>query len=975
MANFFGRDHHMLSRIWAVAVIAFVGLLSISPVSEAQSSQGYYYCKPYGGDQYSECFPAPMRYASRTSLDEPYSNFIYTTRSAAAKAVAAGVYSNIVSKNPKGAMCNRGILWERFTDTCGSIGGGSCDISTAGDSLRNNAWVATPVVLWGIGDPYDQDRNIHVACTNDDWWGVTGRPDCPNGYSSYIDYINNANGLAEPTYFCRKDPPINTSFNMNDPYNEAPDGPSGADKSADCNACGINPVNLSTGSKYDTSVDFQNHSPFPIQIIRYYSSATSGWHFNYNRRVQHFTMESGNIAYASILREDGTEIRYKSINANPQVNASQWSWSPVQRESSKTIVSVFKVIRPANGAVQGYELKNLRNETEHFNSEGLMVSLEGQNGFGLSFEYDTLKRLKKINDDFGRWVSLSYPLINQGSNSWSNGQGAGSYEETFSYWENEKSLDMSERGLPSSITDGNVSIQYSYTFATRPESTENRAVLSEVTWQDGTKKKYLYQEAGSGGWHTALTGIEGEDGQRFASYTYNNYRMVSSSTHGQGLRRIGYDGYSNYVEDAYGNFFYYRTYSQYVAGKPTGFNQPCPKEICSGEGARYQDITFDEYGNSLTLTDFKGNIQTKTWDGPRNLMLSLEEASGTPLARTTYWTWHATERLPLTMAEPVEVNGVQGTRLTSYTYDQNYHLIGKSVSNSFNSEVRSESWIYNADGLLQSHTDARGKTESWTYDVQGNVLTHTNALGHVTSWSNYTPNGLAQRQVDPNGLVIETTYDTRERILEVRTGSATTHWETTSFTWLPIGKLDTITRADGVRYKMLYDSAHDLVEVQEFDANQVYLGKMVITLDLMGRETAREVFDQQGQKIAKSTQSWNILSQVATMVGAQNQISSLQYDDNGNLKTTTDPLNHTQTQNWDALNRPTTMVNALDLTVEQTYGVQDEVLTQTDAKGGVTTTTYNPFGDITSLASPDRGTSHYTAMPWVCAPKASMLVA
>ena len=79
-----------------------------------------------------------------------------------------------------------------------------------------------------------------------------------------------------------------------------------------------------------------------------------------------------------------------------------------------------------------------------------------------------------------------------------------------------------------------------------------------------------------------------------------------------------------------------------------------------GVGLHYHAKTESVYVIDGTQTDAKGFVTTYTYND-RGLETTRTQASGTPQARTTTTTWHATFNLPLTVTE--------GGQVTTYTYD------------------------------------------------------------------------------------------------------------------------------------------------------------------------------------------------------------------------------------------------------------------------------------------------------------------
>lgn len=882
----------------------------------------------------------------------------FPTRASAAQWTGGQIYAHAVATGDTlMAKCSMGVHWKPLEpgEQCGNIGVGFCNSKhTSAD--ENSAWNGS-VATWGFGYQYSWSTEKKKLICLLNYPVVIVRPQCPSGWIAHFDYPPQYNN---PVYYCT---PAQSTPNGATPYSKTPDGPSNADKSNDCNTCGVNPVNLSTGAKHDAVIDYQNRSPYPIKLIRYYTNRAIGWHFNYDIRIISIDHHSNN-AHVIALREDGTQLYFKSTNADPSTPSTQWTWTPVQHANSKAIGSTLKVYKTSSGGVSGYEIKNMKGETETYNGEGLLLNIENERGNFLTFSYDTKKRLSLIEDDYGRSLNLEYNNPTLSSNTWENEDPNASPVNTeFEEWDTESKQAANAHRMPTRVYDESIEIKYSYD-ATKNNFSPNTSTpsignlvprLISVENADGSIIQYKYAEQGHSAYNVYLTGIVGEDGQRLASYYYDGAN-VKETIRGNGLKKITYNYHGRTIKDAYNNIFNLRLDAQYTADKPTGFpNGPCPPEVCSGEGAQLKNITFDVYGNPLTKTDYNNRVTTLTWNGPRALPLTITQATGTPLARTTIFTWHGSKRLPLTKVEPIKVGSVNGTRTTTWAYDATGRLLSETQSNSINSQTRTRSFTYNALGLVKTATDARGKTTEFIYDVQGNLIAQENALGQITTWTDYTPRGLPGKTVSPTGLETIMTYDARDRITQIKRGSTSSGFETWNVAWLPIGKIDRITRPDGIIYKLLYDSAHDLIEMQERSASDALLGKRVFTLDLMGRLTKEEAFDAGGVKIAARGQAWNTLSRLYQTKGADNQTTTLSYDADGNLTGVSDPLTHTNGATVDALGRTVSMIDALNKTSTLAYDVQDNLVSAVDARGVSTGYGYNAFNDLLATYSPDRG--------------------
>ncbi|MFO1244844.1 MAG: RHS repeat domain-containing protein [Ramlibacter sp.] len=73
--------------------------------------------------------------------------------------------------------------------------------------------------------------------------------------------------------------------------------------------------------------------------------------------------------------------------------------------------------------------------------------------------------------------------------------------------------------------------------------------------------------------------------------------------------------------------------------------------------------------------------------------------------------WHPTLRLPVLVME--------AGRSTAYTYDALGNKLSEVVTDRLTGQTCSQSWAYNAQGLVASTTDARGGSWTFAYDAQG----------------------------------------------------------------------------------------------------------------------------------------------------------------------------------------------------------------------------------------------------------------
>ncbi|WP_311963588.1 RHS repeat domain-containing protein, partial [Acinetobacter baumannii] len=72
------------------------------------------------------------------------------------------------------------------------------------------------------------------------------------------------------------------------------------------------------------------------------------------------------------------------------------------------------------------------------------------------------------------------------------------------------------------------------------------------------------------------------------------------------------------------------------------------------------------------------------------------------------------------------------------------------------------------------------KTSTYTYDAIGNLIQYKNPLGHITTYSNYDGLGNVGKITDPNGFVIDLSYDARGRVISKKETLASDQIRTTT---------------------------------------------------------------------------------------------------------------------------------------------------------------------------------------------------
>lgn len=719
------------------------------------------------------------------------------------------------------------------------------------------------------------------------------------------------------------------------------------------NTCAFtNPCDAGSGNKYQREVDYAGLGVFPLHAERAYNSGGttpsaawgSQWRGFYDRSIS--LISTGTISTATVKRADGKSYNYNLVNG---------AWAG----DADVVGTLVQTGVDASGNPTGGTYTNERDEVETYNASGQMVSITNRAGQSQTLTYSCTV------------VSATCPVATPATVAPAAGllltvTDPDGRSLNFSY-------DTSSRVVRMTDPAGGA---YTYVY----DANNN---LTTVTYPDGKVRGYLYGEtanvsgipnAGVSYTHS-LTGIVDENGNRYASWTYDAAGLAASSEHGafgSGIDHVGLaygtpdanGGSTTTVTDVMGVARSYTFGTLLGVVKNTGITgQPC--NGCSAA------LTYDANGNVANRTDFNGNTTCYAYDPTRNLETTRIEglpagvACPANLATATLGgvehmittRWDATYRLPAIVAEPL--------RITTYTYDAKGNPLTRSVQPTNDATggagltaaatgtPRIWTYTYNTAGQVLTldgpRTDIADIT-SYAYDAQNNLVTVTDPFSRVTTLGGYDANGRPGTLTDPNGLITGLTFDARGRLTSRSAGG-----ETTAYTYDGAGSLTGVALPTGAAYTYSYDAAHRLTGIADAQGN-----KLAYTLDNAGNRTKEQLYDSAGNLVQTHSRVFNNLSRLVQDIGAVNQTTVYTYDNEGNVRTVTDPLNRLSANAYDALNRLSRVTNPDSGVVQYAYDGENQLTGVTDPRNLVTRYTRDGLGNLNQQTSPDTGVTANT---------------
>ena len=716
------------------------------------------------------------------------------------------------------------------------------------------------------------------------------------------------------------------------PVPSYPDGEKDLAKPDECGERTPHPVYIALGRKEQTvSIYSAGSGTFPINFQLFYQHndlKRSGvtWRHPYYKFIVLDSQDSPTSA--RVYRGKGALLFYKGQTAG------EW-------QSGDDINDTLTELTDENGQRIGWiYVDKFADRVEHYNATGKLVSIEDRSGLVHTLSYDTNGNLINVTDTFGKQLRFTHD----------------------------------SQGNFASMIDPSGNL-YGFNYAPNGN-------LISITYPDGKIRVYHYNEpAYTSGINLphALTGITDENGVRYATYTYDTKGRAIVTEHAGGVDRyqLDYsaDGSNTMVTDPLGSQYVHQFQTILGIAKSVSQSQPAG----SGCSAASSATTYDANGNVASRADFNGNKTCYAYDLNRNLEVAriegLSSNSSCPADAVNYTpvsgsserkivtNWHASFRLP--------VQVIEDGRETTTSYDDYGNVTQISIRDTVRNETRAWDTRYTyhptVPGVILQRIEDGPRVDvnditiidyyapdavcaGGHFGCRGQILRITNALGHVTDFTHYNAHGQVEQVVDANNLTTTLTYDPHQRLISRVVGT-----EMTSYQYDGVGQLIQLTRPDGSSLYYTYDAAHRLTDITDSLGNTIRY-----TLDAAGNRTQEEIFDATNTLAQTRRQEFDALSRMWKMIGAQNQITELAYDANGNLKQTTDPLLHTSTQQFDTLDRLIQANDPMGGQTLQQHDALDQVMQVIDPKGITTRYTTNAFGDVTQEISQDRGTTVYT---------------
>lgn len=422
---------------------------------------------------------------------------------------------------------------------------------------------------------------------------------------------------------------------------------------------------------------------------------------------------------------------------------------------------------------------------------------------------------------------------------------------------------------------------------------------------------------------------------------------------------------------------------------------------------------YDDYGNTVSVTDPLGREIKNEYDSNNNLKSSTDA-----MGNTEYFTYSADGDLILytnkkgvesqniysSKGELVQTNSAKAELLftygpggeikqikdalgntETYTYSTSGRLTGIADSIGMVVDI-----VYADDGRVLSMKDTDGIITSFTYDKIGNPITCTVEYGEDSLTSHYFYNAYDQvvRVEYYDGEEMSFSYDSVGNLI-----SKTDNWNnTTKYFYDDVGNLEHIEYPDSTSEDFTYDAEGNVLSCTDRYGNTARyeynaVGKMVkltesngnvsiisyddcdrvVCVSVNGVKTFECEYDAMGHSIKQTNASgastcydYGSSGYIEKAIDANGKEYLYEHDKNGNCTALIAPDGCITTWEYDERGRLVSEKNAHGNTTYYAYNENDRLTSVTDAQGSIWRYSYDDLGNITCMTDALGNTTCYS---------------
>ncbi|MBX7158274.1 MAG: hypothetical protein K1X66_07805 [Verrucomicrobiae bacterium] len=730
---------------------------------------------------------------------------------------------------------------------------------------------------------------------------------------------------------------------------------------------GVNPIGPGNGNVQREILDLQTFGNSSVEFKRLYRSryrnyiskawelgAVNTWQHNWAWELKDRDSKHNGFIDIRLNTPEGETIDFWATDntgmlraPGPSRGERLYQWKPNGKsKNGQTLVTP-----------EGWEYYFAR--TDHPNYA--LVGVRDPEGQMWELEYDNQNRLIKIQNRFGRFITLERKEIN-GQERISKIKSSDGREVVYNY-----DTFLVTNTILKSVTypDGE---KANYTYVGGQSLTEGRPLLataddpmlegpgSHIRWV------YNYEPKFGVGRDYMVIGMAKEERNLLTDELVVSLPLGAGSESwvvegdGTGTYRKFYKGLLVERVDGEGRW-------EKIFYSQGGFGYVSKRLYPNGAEINYQ---HDAQGRITKQIDPLGNSRSYAYNANGFLLTSTDEEGHTTTIERNE------EDLPIKKTYP------DGTS-ESWTYNSDNQMLTHTARNG---GITTYTYYQGEPGGwygdLKTVTDALGNVTTYTHNAAGNILTQTDALNHTTSYA-YNARGKLLTITYPDNSQYIKTYDTYGNLIqdENELGFATT------YTYDEYNRLKTLTDPEGGKTTYQYGKAPDcgtcsaattiskIIDPEGREIHYFYDKSGNRTQQIEGANTpdaaiTTYIYDAVSDLTGitdpnghQTTQSYDLNHKLLTRTDPLGNITSYTYDKVGNLKTETRANGAVTSYHYDSMDRLIKTVDAENNITQMAYDNSDNLEKLIDAKNSTYTYTYDLLNRRKSLIYPDNSKENW----------------